>query len=56
MWSLILFLFLSDSLNEKSNVFMDTCMDAFKYFYYIRFNLLVVTLKIQRALFTVTRR
>lgn len=34
MWSLILVLFLSDSLNEKrSDVFMDMCRDAFKYFY-----------------------
>lgn len=57
MWSLIMFLFLSDSLNEKrSDVFMDMCRDAFKYFYFIRFNLLVVILKIQRSLFTVTRR
>lgn len=56
MWSLITILFLSDSLNEnRSDVFMDMCRDAFKYFYFIRFNLLVVTLKIQRTLFPVTR-
>lgn len=56
MWSLIPILFLSDSLNaNRSDVFMDMCRDAFKYFYFIRFNLLVVTLKIQRTLFPVTR-
>lgn len=55
MWSLILFLFLSDFLSEKrSDVFIDMGRDAFKYFYFIRFNLLVVTLKIWRSLFTVT--
>lgn len=44
MWSLILFLFPSDSLNGKKrgDVFMGMCRDAFKYFYFIRFNLLVV--------------
>ena len=49
--------YVSYSLSEKrGDVFMDMCRDAFKYFYFIRFNLLVVTLKIQRTPLTVTRR